>query len=303
MKKILITVVILAVLAGLGWFLFKRYERKNANPVSGLKPRVEMSLAEISSITDSTMDMSMKVLIDNPLPLSMDIKSFAYEVKVDGVQIIDSDYAKPLQIEPRDSVTLDIPTELNIDTFSKVAKKGEAAGQDSALYQFEVFLKLAKPVLGYDTLRIEMEKRLPLYHLPEIEVVGIDLEKFRLRKSEMVIDLRFVNKNDFAIQFKNMKYSIDLGKEKTTINGQYPGVTRVPARSDKVYQIPVQIELGKMINAGTQMLFQGKKFPYTVHLRSQIVTDNEILKNSKLAMRIQGNMEDMKAVKKIVETK
>ncbi|MDQ1090215.1 LEA type 2 family protein [Siphonobacter sp. SORGH_AS_1065] len=303
MKKVFITLVILIILAGTGWFLFKRYERKNANPVSGLKPRVEMSLAEISSITDSTMEMSMKMLIDNPLPLGMDIENFVYQVKVDGVQIIESDYMKPLKIEPRDSVTIDIPTELKIDTFSKVAKRGEAAGQDSALYQFEVFLKLAKPVLGHDTLRIEMEKRLPLYHLPEIEVVGIDLEKFKLKKSELNVDLRFINKNDFAIQFKNMRYSIDLGKEKTTINGQSPGVTRVPAKSDKVYQIPVQVELGKMISAGTQMLFQGKKFPFTVHLRSQIISDNDMLKNSKLNMRIRGNMEDMKAAKKMVEMK
>ncbi len=303
MKKTLIILLILVVLGGLGWYLFQNYKSKHANPVSGLKPRVEMSLAEISSITDSTLDMSMKVLIDNPLPLGMDIKSFAYQVKVDGVPIIESDYAKPLQIEPQDSVTLDIATELKIDKFSRVGKRGEAAGQDSAMYQFQVFLKLAKPVLGHDTLRIEMEKKLPLYHLPEIEVVAIDLEKFRLKKSELNIGLRFINKNDFVFSFKNMRYSIDLGKEKTTINGQSSGVTRVPARSDKVYQIPVQVELGKMINAGTQMLFQGKNFPFTVHLRSQIVSDNEMLKNSKLSMRIKGTMEDMEAAKKIVETK
>lgn len=302
-NKAFLWILLLVVLGLAGWFFYQRYAEKNANPVSGLKPRVGISIAEIHSITDSKMDVNLKVLIDNPLPVGLSIQDFAYTVRVDGVKIAESDYAKPIELKAQDSSVVTVPTQIKLDAFSSIAKKGEARGQDSATYQIAALLHLAKPFLGKDTLRLEAEKRLPLFHLPEIQLVGYDVEKFRLKNTDLDLQIRFINKNDFDISFKDMTYSVDLGKEGNTIRGQSPGLTKVPARSNKVYTIPVQLTVGKMLKASVQMLFKGKDFPYALHLDCKMASSNDMLKNSQMKTVIRGNLEDIEGLKKTVEVK
>ena len=52
--KWILILVLIAAAAFAVWYFFRKSE---PNPVSGLKPRVEMSIAHIGEITDSTIKM------------------------------------------------------------------------------------------------------------------------------------------------------------------------------------------------------------------------------------------------------
>ena len=296
--KILIPVVVLLILGIIGWVLFNKYKEKNENPVSGLKPKVEMGFGHITNLTDSTIDLELNLLIDNPLPIGFEAKKFDYSVQMNDVTILENNYSKPLVLKANDSTIVTLPSQLKIRKLSKEGDKQSAMGEDSADYHFKTVFHLKKPFLGKDSLTLEFDKRMPLYRLPKVEMVGYDLEKFRLKKSEIVLHLKFTNRNGFPIQFKNPSYVVDLGKQKRLAEGSVKGFTKVKGKSSEIYEIPLAIKTGKLLKAAGQILTKGKDIPFTLYFKSKLVSDNEVLKNSDINIIVDGELQDLATIKK-----
>jgi LEA14-like dessication related protein len=294
--KIVLLIIVLFLIAGTVWFF--KYKKENENPVSGLKPRVEMGFGHLTNITDSTVDLRLDLLVDNPLPLKLDVKDFNYFVRMNGVTIIENDYTKPLLIKAHDSTMVALPSTLNIKKLSAEGKSEAAKGEDSANYHFEGLFHLQKPFLGKDTIRLAMDKRLPLYRLPKVEIVGYDMEKFRLSKSEIVLKLKFSNRNQFGIQFKDPSYVVDLGKQKRLAEGHVTSLTKVPAKSSEFYEIPLTIDMGKLLKAAGQLVVKGKGLPFSLYFKSKLVSENDIFKNSDVNIIVDGELRDLDKVKK-----
>lgn len=292
--------VIFILAGGVTWYFYKK---KNENPVSGLKPRVEMGIGRISNITDSTIDLSLNLLLHNPLPIGFDIKGFDYSVKMNDVTILENNYRKPLAIKANDSTMVALPSQLKIKNISKEGDKESEKGQDSADYHFESVFHLQKPFLGKDSLVLSMDKRLPLYRLPKVEVVEFDMEKFRLSKSDVVIKLKFSNRNSFPIQFKNPSYVIDLGKQKRLAEGKVKGMTKVNGKSSEIYEIPLSLNMGKLLKAAGQILVKGKEIPFALYFKSQLVSENDVFKDSDINILVDGELKDMDTVKKNLSAK
>lgn len=295
-----LVIVILFLLVAVG-IAFYFYKSKNANPVSGLKPKVEMSISKITHITDSTMEMSLKLLVDNPLPVGMDIENFKYLVKINDVKIIESEYADSLKLKSRDTTMVTLPTKINVKKLASVSKKGAAAGEDSADYHFEADLHLKKPFLGKDTLHIDQDKRLPLIRLPKVQMQDFDIEKFRLSNSEISIKLKLVNPNAFEVEFRNPSYVFDLGKQKGLAKGSVKGVTKVKAKSSQIFEIPVEVSMGKALKTAGAMIFKGKSIPFKMYFKCKVVSDNDIMKNSEMSMIMEGELKDLEKLKKNVK--
>jgi len=296
--KITLVVVLLLIIGIAGWYFYKNYKEENENPVSGLKPKIEMGIGRISNITDSTIDLSLKLLVHNPLPIGMDLKGFDYSVQMNGVKILENNYRKPLLLKADDSTVITLPSQLKIKKLSKEGDKESAEGEDSANYHFETVLHLKKPFLGKDSLTLSMDKRLPLYRLPKVEVVGYDLEKFRLSKSEIVLHLKFSNRNGFPIQFKNPSYVVDLGKQKRLAEGKVTGFTKIKGKSSEIYEIPLTIKMGKVLKAAGQVLVKGKGIPFALYFKSKLVSENDVFKDSDVNIVVDGELKDLETVKK-----
>ncbi|MBE9460910.1 LEA type 2 family protein [Dyadobacter subterraneus] len=297
-SSLLIIILVLLIGVGVAFFLYKS---KNANPVSGLKPKVEMSISKITHVTDSTMEMSLKLLVDNPLPVGLDIKNFRYLVKMNGVKIIESDYADSLVLKSQDTTTVTLPTKIEVKKLVTVSKKSAAVGEDSADYHFETYLHLAKPFLGKDTLHFDQDKRLPLIRLPKVEMEDFDIEKFRLSNSDISIKLKLINPNAFSVEFRDPSYVFDLGKQKGLAKGSVKGVTKVKAKSSQMFEIPVEVGMGKALKTAGALIFKGKSLPFKMYFKCRLVSDNDIMKNSDMSMIMEGELKDLEKLKKNIK--
>lgn len=297
-RPISIILIVLALLIAGGAIWYFKYKDKNENPVSGLLPKVEMGFGHITNITDSTIDLRLDLLVHNPLPVGLDVKGFNYFVQMNDVKIIENNYTKPLTVKGHDSTLIALPSQLKIKKLSAEGKKESAKGEDSADYHFEGIFQLQKPFLGKDSITLSMDKRLPLYRLPKVEIVGYDMEKFRLSKSEIVIKLKFSNQNAFPIEFKNPSYAVDLGKQKRFAEGHVTTLTKVPAKSSHMYEIPLEINMGKLLKAAGQLIGQGKSLPFTLYFKSKLASDNAIFKDSDVNIVVDGELKDLETVKK-----
>jgi LEA14-like dessication related protein len=296
--KITWVILILLLLAGGGWYVFNRYKKENGNPVSGLKPKVEMGIGHITNITDSTIDLSLKLLVDNPLPIEVDVKGFNYFVQMNGVTVIENEYTRPLLIKSKDSTVVMLPSQLKIKKLKTEGDTEAAKGEDSANYHFEGRFVLNKPILGKDSITLSKDVRLPLYRLPKVKIVDYDMTKFRLSKSEITLHLQFSNQNPFPVQFKNPSYVVDLGKQKRLAEGKVEGFTKIKGKSSEIYQIPLAIDMGKILKAMGQVLVKGKSIPFTLYFKSKLVSDNDVFKDSDVNIVVDGELKDLETVQK-----
>ncbi|WP_373516140.1 LEA type 2 family protein [Persicitalea sp.] len=297
------TLLIFLALLLLGAAVFYFYKQENANPVSGLKPRLEMAAVRIDAITDSTLDLTLDLLLDNPLPVGLDVANMAYSVKMNETVILEDEYAKPFVVKASDSSSLSISTQLNLKNLIAEVNEQDRLDNDSADYHFEGVFHLRKPFLGKDTLRLAMDRRAFVYHLPEIKVVGFNLEKFRLSESEVLLRLQVTNDNPIALEFKNPTYSIDLGKQGNVLEGSNPGGTKVGKNSNKTFEVPFTVDMGELLKTGGQLLFQGNSLPFKLNFKCKLASDNEMLKNSDLNYVVEGDMEDLQELKKMIDKK
>jgi len=296
--KTLLILFVLLLLGAAGWYFYKK---QNANPVSGLKPRVELDDVRIDAITDSTLDLTINLLLHNPLPVGLDVADMAYSVRMNETVILEDEYAKPFVVKASDSSSLSIAAQLNLKNLIAEVNEQDRLGNDSADYYFEGIFHLRKPFLGKDTLRLAMDKRAFVYHLPEIKVVGFNLEKFRLSQSEVLLRLQVTNQNPFALEFRNPTYSIDFGKQGNVLKGSNPGGTRVSKNSSETYEVPLIVDMGELLKTGGQLRFQGNDLPFKLRFECKLASDNKMLNDSDLNYVVEGDMEDLKELQKMMK--
>lgn len=298
--KIWLGLLVLLLLGAAGWYFYKN---ENANPVSGMKPRLEMASVRVDAITDSTLDLTLDLLLHNPLPIGLDVADMAYSVRMNETVILEDEYAKPFVVKASDSSSHSIAAQLNLKNLIAEVNEQDRLGNDSADYHFEGVFHLRTPFMGKDTLRLAMDKRAFVYHLPEIKVVGFNLEKFRLSQSEVLLRLQVTNQNPFTLEFKNPTYSIDLGKQGNVLEGSNSGGTKVGKNSTETYEVPFSVDMGELLKTGGQLLFQGNDLPFKLSFKCTLASDNEMLNNSNLNYVVEGDMGDLQELKKMIDKK
>lgn len=296
--KILTGVLLTGLLAFVIFFFW--FRAKNEDSRAGLKPKMGMAISKIDQITDSTVSMSLRLLIDNPLPAGLKIQNFSYLVKLEETEIIKSTYAEKLEVLPEDSTWVNLPVKVRIEKLTSLTEK-LAKLSDSARYQFEAIINLEKPVLGQRIVQITVEKYLPLIRLPKVEIVKFDLEKIRLTNSEIVIRLKLSNPNVFDINFKDPQYTFDLGKQTDLVHGQKEGLTKIPAKDASIFEIPAGINLGKTLKTAGHLILKGKKLPFKMHFETKVMSENAVMNKAAMKIDLQGDLKDIQDLRENVK--
>jgi LEA14-like dessication related protein len=291
-------IIIVLLLAGVGIAAGYFFKKSKPDAVTGLKPHIEMSIARISDVTDSTIKMELKTLVYNPLPVGMHLKNINYVVKMNGKTIIEDHYDKPLEVKATDSSLLTLPAKVKIRNLRVEGDETAAKGQDSADYNFKTILHFEKSFLGKDSLVLDIDKRLPLYRIPMIKMAGYDVKKLGLKESDIVVKIEVTNLNPFSLEFQDPVYAMDLGKQKRFAEGAVQGITKVKSKTKDIYEIPLSVSLGKVIKAGGQMIGKGKELPFTFYFKSKIKSESEVLNGSDMNLIMDGELRDVEAFQK-----
>ena len=94
---------------------------------------------------------------------------------------------------------------------------------------------------------------------------------------------------------------MDLGKQKRFAEGAVRGITKVKSKSKDVYEIPLEVSLGKVIKAGAQLITKGKELPFTFYFKSKIKSRSEVLNNSDINLVMDGELKDVEAFQRNLE--
>lgn len=302
MKKGWIIALALLLLGGIGAYVWYNRLSTNAAAEGGpyddtLKPRLEMSNVTITNIDDNAVDMNVRLLIDNPLPVGFKAKRLNYTVLMANTPIVEDSYEKPIEIKSGDSTYLTLPMKLLIDKLTTVLKTLDRKDIDSTTYTVRSTFDLDVPILGERTFKTTINKRLPTYYLPEIKVDDIDFGRVGLKRTDVTAKVNIRNRNKYPLNFTDTHYSVTIdGKQ--IAEGDQPEPILIRAQATTPVVFPVAMKPGKVLGLLDELLFKKETTPFVVNFRAKLV-DKEgsaMFSNSRLNTQIRGTLADFKNI-------
>ncbi|RCR66837.1 LEA type 2 family protein [Larkinella punicea] len=280
---------------------YQRQQKRAADEPHGtvLTPRLELGSFLITDIDDDHVNMNMKLLIDNSLPVGFKAKRVDYEVYIDTALVMKDSYRKTVELEAGDSTLVTLPVKLLYKRFMNVLKQLDQQNADSTVYTIRSTFDLDVPVLGQRTFSVKTEKKLPTLYLPTIKVTAIDFGKISLKQTDLAAKVEIGNRNKFPLNFKDTHYIVSIDGD-VVAEGSQPEPILIREQAVTPVVFPVTLKPGKFDNVALKALFDKKNTNFLVVFRSKLISPdgNSALDDSQIVNRIKGTLADLKELKK-----
>jgi LEA14-like dessication related protein len=292
--------LLLIGLAG-AFIWYQRQEKRAAGEPHGtvLTPRLELASFLISDIDDDHVNMDMKLLIDNPLPVGFKATKVDYELYIDTALVMKDSYRKTVELEAGDSTLVTLPAKLFYKRLDYVLKQLDKHHIDSTVYSIHSTFNLDVPVLGQRTFSIKTEKKLPTLYIPTVKITDIRFGKIGLKETDLAVKADITNRNRIPFSFKDSQYVVSIDGD-VVAEGSQPEPVLIKEQAVTPVIFPVKLKPGKFDNVALKALFDKKHTNFLVVFRSKLITKdgNSALDDSKIINRIKGTLADLKELKK-----
>jgi len=292
-KRIWLGILILILLV-ISYIAFRYYAAKKEDPYhTFLKPRVEMTRFVVKKLTRESADMDMRVIIDNPLPVSVRMDSLQYKIYIGGVEVMKSTYPKNVNIKSNGNSEIVLPVFVKTKKLENVLLKLEKEKVDSTDYTISGSALISFLTFKDKPYEFTFTRRAPAYIIPKLVVEKIKVEKLRLKHSKILIKVTIVNSNNMAFDFKQTHYKMQMDKDHL-IEGSLEEVVHIPARGKVTIDLISDLSLKEALEAGFDYLLNASNTDYSLYFETKIVSDNKSIKDSQFIMEATGKLKDLK---------
>jgi LEA14-like dessication related protein len=299
-NKGIIIIVVLLLLAGAAfwWWKSPSSESTKEKAADKLAPSVSVASLNISEIDKDRVKIDSKINISNPLPVDISAKRMNYIIYIDSIKVIEDAYEKPISIRSKDSTVIDLPMELLAKPMAQVLKYFDDNKIDSAVYAIKASFEVDVPVAGEKKFTMNMSKKLPALRIPKIEVKDVDLHALALKSKGVDMTVQVFNPNRFPLKIDNGAFSFTM-QDALKMNGVLEKIIDIPAKGSQDVSMHAEVTDGNMLKSGWKMLTDKKDTHFNYKFTGKIVSDNPMLKDSKMATNVNGTLDQiLKAVKK-----
>lgn len=296
-KKFLLAVffLIIASLAVFFSWRFVGYKRDTSPHKTFLLPRVELSIAEITSLTKEKTEMTVNVLLKNQLPFSFTADSLQYNISVNGVEVIKGHHKKTITLESNDTSWISLPLTIKNHQLKSILKASERKDIDSVEYRLQA--TFFTDIVFRKKFDVDINRLLPLIYIPELTTKHIEVDSLNFSRAAILLNVSIKNQNVFSIKAKNIAYKFAI-EDHEWIEGVIPGVTDIKEQSDTEIQIPLRLSFKEVSRTLFDLFKEGKNVTYKLELWFRIDSESHSVMNSKVILESSGSVKSlMKEVK------
>ena len=297
MKKTLLAVliIVLCVIAGLFTWKYIAYLNDPDPYKTFLLPKVGMSVIEISSLTSDKTEMKVNLFVKNNLPFSFKADSFEYQLYINDAEIIKSRHKKTIELEANDSSWISMPVTVFNHDIDSVITANEVRKNDSAEYRIRT--SFYTDIFFKKRFSIVIKRYLPLIHLPELKVEKIEVDSLNFKRAALILHASIRNNNVFDLKFKDYAFEVQIG-DHDWVKGKIPGMTKLKSHATTELEVPVKLSLSEVGKTLFDLLKKGQNIKYELKLSLTLMSDVDMLKNSKAVITSTGSVKSLlKAVK------
>lgn len=275
---------------GIG-YVWVRFKRSDKTLEETFVPTLELTTAELTSLTQDEAKLVLHLRIDNPAPLGILIDSISYTIRVGGKKIITDTYNTPLQLHADTTSVLTVPLSLYYKHIKSIADQLDREGKDSTLYNIHAIIY--SDMLPGKDLTIQTERLMPFIFVPEVRVLHVVIDNLTASGTSLSIDTHINNKNAFDLDFKNLTYEVQLENHKT-LEGAIPQTVHIRSKDSTSLTIPIKLSFTALAIDIADLIRKGDKLRYKVTLKTKLETDTYSLKGSTLLVTAEGNLKQIK---------
>lgn len=289
-RNILLVSLLLIALVGIGYVFF-RLKKSDTSLTEAVVPKLELASIVLTELTESHAKMLVHARIDNPTPIGIFIDSIAYAIYVQGEEIIQSSYNTPIDLNADTTSKISAPLTIQYKQIKSIGEVMKQQGKDSALYK--IHATIYSKALPGKSMKIETEKLLPFFLIPEVEIEDVSIGNLTSSKAFITITTTIKNDNAFSINFKNMSYKIQL-EEHNPMEGSISKPIRLGKKDSTELTIPVHVTFKELTASLGDLIRKGEKLRYKVTMNTQLESDTYLLKGSSMHITASGDLKQLK---------
>ena len=298
----IIGLIILAIIIGVAFAVFK-FKQSDKEVADYIVPKLSFQQMQLTNLTPERADVKMRMIIDNPAPVGFKIDSLFYIISIAGQEVARTTYPDTLRLKAKDSTELTLPLTLYYDKLKDVTDRLANQGQDSVLYRVNATIFSTTKLIPKDKFNLKVDKKLPLVTVPDVKITNIKVNNLKLKGATMEVEAAVRNRNVFPISFKDLAYSVQI-EDNEAVEGNKPGVVKIPAKGSSSFTIPVQLTFKEMGKTVVDIIREGKDVNYNVKLKTELTSESDIIKNSRINLNTTGKLKTITdAVKEKVQEK
>lgn len=295
-KKVIFSIIGVAILAGLIYLVVK-YQQSDKEMADYVVPQLQLAQMQLINLTDERADMKMNMVIDNPAPVGLNIDSLHYTVYIEGNEVVKTTYPDSLQIDANDTATISLPLTIYYDKLQSVLDALEQQGKDSVVYKINATIFSDIDIIPKDRFDLEVERRLPLIRMLEIDVTDLKVEDLNFSGATMKVEALVKNKNVYSVGFEDMYYRLQI-EDNELLEGAKPGTVNIPAKDAATITIPVELNFKELGKGLYDLIRKGDELRYDFRLSTEMVSDEHILEESEITLNATGQIKTLVDVAK-----
>jgi len=289
---ILLVILIIVVIGVIKWLRF----RDDQKYPTVFEPRLEFGIVNIHEIDKDKIQLDASMMMTNPLPVGINLDSMEYVVYINQKEVIKSTYPKPFHLKGTDSTMVHFPVTIKTKVLGDILNTLENKNIDSADYTVEGRIFLSLPILKDKFHRFTITRRLPAMRIPEVALTKIQVKKFGLKHSKLMINAKINNPNVFTVNLKKLKYQVYMDDD-SLADGMIDTLISLRAKEEVPVTIPVDLSLKEAAEAGWDLIFNSEKTRYRFTMQTTVGSEYNMLKNSKLRVESEGSLKEIKDLK------
>ena len=220
-------------------------------------PKLKFQKLELKSLDFTKVDVEFLFKLDNPNPLAVKLDTFAYNLGLEGVELLKGTNADGIQLKSYGETDLAIPVSL---TFARIFELVQnTKGKDDLGFSFGGEFGFNTPV-GMARVPFKEEGRFPVVRAPNVSLKGLKMGKLDVlkQKASMSLDLGFTNPDGGqAVSFAGFDFGVDFGGKRVA-SGVREDIPAVAGGAEQVVSLPIDLDL-KSLGSALVGAITGKK--------------------------------------------
>lgn len=290
-KWIFIAVIIILVGSGIWIWQSTSFLGEEDGEAEELIPEIEMISTKVSNISGDRIQATSEIQINNPFPAEIKTQRIDYEIYIDSIKVIKDAYNEPVQIASEDSTVIKLPVEILAEPMEKVLDYFEEQQVDSANYILNLSFQVDVPIAGEEEFNFDIEKTLPAFKLPEVELANMDLNILSSDK-EVGIDLKMTNPNLFPMTMQDATFYFILADE-LEISGEFQDYVDIPAEGTAEVSMVAREERGSLTQTALSYLFDQEGTRFNYFFRFFMDSENTMFNNTEIELKVEGTLADI----------
>lgn len=269
------------------------------NPSKGIKdfiiPQLNFSGITVNEISPDKAQLTLHVHMTNPSPIGISIDSLDYVIFIDSTEVVKSTYTDSLDIG-RGKTSFSLPLTIFYHKLTHVIDAHDQIGLDSANYTIIAKAHMHNRLLPINNFDLEIEKKLPLIQMPEINISSVKVGDIGLSETTLDLTIHIKNPNVFSFALKNVDFQLQLS-DNEVLKGKYDGVINLPPKGSEEFTSVITLSLSDATKSLFELIRKGEDLKFSFDMTSTMDSESELIEAGKMRLKVQGNIKDLKSIK------